>query len=101
MIDTPPGGYLVAPQTRTLIDVEHGRACVTDSSDEVPTDVSWRVEIDMSTLTDLIFGLTTLRHALREHKLTLSAGCAEADADILFSALTINGQWYTPPFDQF
>jgi hypothetical protein len=101
VIDTPPGGYLVSPQSRTLIDVDHGRATVVDASSAVPENVSWRFEVDMTTLTDLIFGLTSLHEAVRKGRLTLAGGCTKSDANTLFSALIVKGDWYTPPSDWF
>lgn len=101
VIETPPGGYLVSPQSRTLIDVDHGRATVGDASSAVPENVSWRLEVDMTTLTDLIFGLTSFHEAVRKGRLTFAGGCTESDANTLFSALIVKGDWYTPQSDWF
>jgi len=101
LIDTPPGGYPVALQSKILIEVERGYASVTDASGKSPESIAWHFKIDFVTLTNLIFRLTDFRRAVAEHRMELDARCTAAEAEIFFTALRIRADWYTPSSDGF
>jgi len=101
LVETPPSSYPVALQSRILIDIENGRARVTDASNTSPDNISWQFKIDFTALTDLIFRRSSLRALLAEHRIEVDTRCAASDAGIFFTALQIQADWYTPPSDAF
>jgi hypothetical protein len=105
LIDTPPGAYPVALQSRMLVVVSQGHATVTDASnlplDTTTNGIDWHFKIDLAALTDLVFRLTNFRSAAQAHRIELDKRCNTADAEQFFNALQIRSEWYTPLSDAF
>ena len=96
ILETNPGRYRFCPHRRVRITLEPPVAVALNAMAGV---ADYRVDTDLSTLTELIFRRTTFEETIAAGRLAVHPGLGVGDVKMLVGLLALSSPWYMPHAD--